>query len=138
MFSQLIESVRLVVERLSKENQLRGLQRMTGHLGIPEPATNPGDEYVEPHRIPVRTRPAPRKGRYDPHPEDVRYAKKLEKDIASKMAKGTAGGASPRAKGSPSAKAIRALRAKRDEVTKLKKKRAAMAGRIPMKFPKEK
>jgi hypothetical protein len=136
MFGQLIEEIRL--EARSKELQLRGLQRQTGHIGIPEPPTKDDRRFTEPHRIPTREKPAPKKG-YDPHPGKVRRAKELSKEIATKMAKGAAAGASKRAPWStPSAKAIRALRALRDKPSKKKSRRAEAARRLPIKFPKDK
>jgi hypothetical protein len=135
LFGSLIEEVRM--EARSKELQLRGLQKQTGHIGIPEPPTKDDQRFSEPHKIPTRTKPAPKKG-YDPHPSKVRYAKELSKEIAGKMAKVAASGTSYRASNSPSARAIRALRDLRDKPSKKKAKKAEAARRLPIKFPKGK
>ena len=130
IFGQLIESIRL--EARTKEQQLRGLSRMTGHIGN---VNDPKGGYVEKHPVPRRTRPAPKRG-YDTFPSKVKYHADLEKETSKELAR-AAEKRSKFSKASRGAKTIKALRAIRDQPSKKKERKAQAALRLPIKFPKD-
>ena len=131
MFGFLIEEVRLVVEKRTKEQQLRGLSRTTGHIGNVD---DPAGGYVEKDPLPRRTKPAPKRG-YDPHPDNIKAHRARERDSAKQIAQAVAHG-SRFTQGSRGVKTIKALRALRDKPSKIKARKAEAARRLPIKFPK--
>jgi len=137
-FRRMFEGMRdpyQLTEKRSKEDQLRGLQRTTGHIGNPALGKESG-EYTEPNPVPKRTRPAPKKG-WDPHPGKVRQHRAVEKEAGQEMAKAVARRSRFR-KDDPAAKAIKALRVIRDAPSAKKDRKAEAAKRLPIKFPDKK
>lgn len=114
-----------------KTKQYKGLMRTTGH-------TVPDDYSSELQKDPPpkRGKPKPKKG-WDIFPDRVKAQKGREDDSAKHLGKkvATTYAGSHRSAKTTTAKTIRALRALRDKPTKLKKKRAEMAGRRKMKLP---
>jgi hypothetical protein len=130
MFGDLLEDWALIREGRTKDMQLRGLSRTTGHIGNPH---LPDDGYVEKHSVPRRKGPVPKKGRWDSHPGNVKAHKSLEKETSQELARSVSQSSR---RDSPAARTIKALRSIRDKPSKLKQRKATAARRLPIKFPK--
>ena len=133
MFNFLIEEVRLVVEKMTTADRVLGLQRTTKHSGYIDRDRNfMPSGHVEKNPAPTRKKPAPKRG-YDPHPDRVKaHSDTLKKD-SQEIAKGVRSWRSDEKRAAGDA--IRKLRQKRDEPSKLKARKAEAARRLPMPLP---
>jgi len=129
------DAIRLIIEKRSKEQQLQGLMKTTGHVGFvgQDRNLNPSG-HIEKDPTPRRSKPAPKKG-YDPHPDNV----KAHSNRAKQGSKELAGSArSPYSADKKAAgDGIRKLRGQRDRPSRTKDRKAEAGRRLPIKFPKD-
>lgn len=138
MFADLLEAWDVLNEKRSKEQQLRGLMRTTGHIG----STYHRGGIEKLRRPSSRDRPLNMPGANKRVMARFRARKKesyREKERASsaELAREVKVPYSPR-KQNLAGVSVARLRGVRDEPSERKQKKAAAARRLPISFPKDK